>query len=193
MKNIMALRSKNLLTEQQVLTAARFARNPNEFNLAPTLFRIMREVISDQRGLEEIEASRGWPARSAKAIVSILLYAMEEASGQSVSALDDFEAAVKERVKEATATIDTAILALQRKYGLTVSEAKIVAMLSAKPGVAFTKDAIYSMLYSGAGAEDMPMQKVVDVLVCKARKKIASADGSIETVWGQGYLWRKKE
>jgi two-component system cell cycle response regulator CtrA len=45
-----------------------------------------------------------------------------------------------------------------------------------------------SHLYGGADEPDM---KIIDVFVCKLRKKLASASGGknyIETVWGRGYL-----
>ena len=40
---------------------------------------------------------------------------------------------------------------------------------------------------------DEPDIKIVDVFVCKLRKKLAEASGGldyIETIWGQGYMLR---
>ncbi len=40
---------------------------------------------------------------------------------------------------------------------------------------------------------DEPELKIIDVFVCKLRKKLASATGGdnyIETVWGRGYVLR---
>ena len=42
--------------------------------------------------------------------------------------------------------------------------------------------------------DDEPEAKIIDVFVCKLRKKLASASGGvdyIETVWGRGYVLRE--
>ena len=67
MKNVMRLHATKHLTEQQVLTAARFAHDPNRFKLSPTMFRVLRQIVIEERPLEELEKERGWPARSANA------------------------------------------------------------------------------------------------------------------------------
>jgi two-component system cell cycle response regulator CtrA len=52
-----------------------------------------------------------------------------------------------------------------------------------------SKDAIYDAVYGSS--IDQPFDKVIDVYICKLRKKIASASESgwqyIETVQGRGY------
>jgi two-component system cell cycle response regulator CtrA len=40
---------------------------------------------------------------------------------------------------------------------------------------------------------DEPELKIIDVFICKLRKKLAEASGGknyIETIWGRGYLLR---
>jgi two-component system cell cycle response regulator CtrA len=49
-----------------------------------------------------------------------------------------------------------------------------------------------SQLYGGL---DEPEVKIIDVFVCKLRKKLANASGGkhyIETVWGRGYVMREQ-
>jgi two-component system cell cycle response regulator CtrA len=44
------------------------------------------------------------------------------------------------------------------------------------------------------GGMDEPMIKIIDVFMCKLRKKLANAsDGKdyIETIWGRGYVLRE--
>ena len=51
---------------------------------------------------------------------------------------------------------------------------------------------ILNQLYNGM---DEPELKIIDVFVCKLRKKLASASGGqdfIETVWGRGYMLREE-
>ena len=43
------------------------------------------------------------------------------------------------------------------------------------------------------GGMNEPEQKIIDVFICKLRKKLANASGGkdyIETVWGRGYALR---
>jgi len=43
------------------------------------------------------------------------------------------------------------------------------------------------------GGMDEPELKIIDVFICKLRKKLAQATGGnhfIETVWGRGYVLR---
>ena len=51
-----------------------------------------------------------------------------------------------------------------------------------------TKETFLDHLYGGM---DEPEQKIIDVFICKLRKKIAAVadlDHGIQTVWGQGYV-----
>lgn len=52
-----------------------------------------------------------------------------------------------------------------------------------------TKEAFLNHLYGGM---DEPEMKIIDVFICKLRKKLASAgaDNLIGTVWGRGYMMR---
>lgn len=68
--------------------------------------------------------------------------------------------------------------------GLTTSEARVIGVLLARE--AATKDTIMASLYRD-GAKDEAEIKIVDVFICKARKKLAPFGITIETVWGQGY------
>ena len=54
-----------------------------------------------------------------------------------------------------------------------------------------TKEMLLTGLYGGM---DEPEIKIIDVFVCKLRKKLADASGGkeyIETIWGRGYLLRQ--
>lgn len=70
---------------------------------------------------------------------------------------------------------------------LTKCEAAVLAALATRPGQTVTKPMLMLALYNG---RDEPQSKIVDVYVCKLRKKIMAATGGldcIETVWGQGH------
>lgn len=73
---------------------------------------------------------------------------------------------------------------------LTVKEYGILELLALRKGTTLTKDQFLSHLYNGI---DEPELKIIDVFICKLRKKLALAsdgDNYIETVWGRGYVLR---
>jgi two-component system, cell cycle response regulator CtrA len=70
---------------------------------------------------------------------------------------------------------------------LTVKEYQLLEALSLRKGATMSKDAILHQLYGG---RDEPEQKIIDVFICKLRKKLAAATNGehcIKTVWGRGY------
>jgi two-component system cell cycle response regulator CtrA len=63
--------------------------------------------------------------------------------------------------------------------------------LSLRKGTTLTKEMFLNHLYGGM---DEPEIKIIDVFICKLRKKLANASGGkdyIETVWGRGYVLRE--
>jgi len=73
---------------------------------------------------------------------------------------------------------------------LTGKEYGILELLSLRKGTTLTKEMFLNHLYGGI---DEPELKIIDVFVCKLRKKLATActgDNYIETVWGRGYVLR---
>ncbi|HXM85977.1 MAG TPA: helix-turn-helix domain-containing protein, partial [Stellaceae bacterium] len=73
---------------------------------------------------------------------------------------------------------------------LTGKEYGILELLSLRKGTTLTKEMFLNHLYGGM---DEPELKIIDVFVCKLRKKLAVAthgDNYIETVWGRGYVLR---
>ena len=73
---------------------------------------------------------------------------------------------------------------------LTGKEYQMVELLSLRKGTTLTKEMFLNHLYGGM---DEPELKIIDVFICKLRKKLAEATGGdnyIETVWGRGYVLR---
>jgi two-component system, cell cycle response regulator CtrA len=71
---------------------------------------------------------------------------------------------------------------------LTDKEYKMLELLSLRKGTTLTKETFLNHLYGGM---DEPDSKIVDVYICKIRKKLAGASGGnefIETVWARGYV-----
>ena len=77
-----------------------------------------------------------------------------------------------------------------RPIHLTGKEYGILELLSLRKGTTLTKEMFLNHLYGGM---DEPELKIIDVFICKLRKKLGDATGGenyIETVWGRGYVLR---
>ena len=78
----------------------------------------------------------------------------------------------------------------KRPLHLTNKEYGILELLSLRKGATLSKEAFLNHLYGGM---DEPELKIIDVFVCKLRKKLAAATAGVDyikTVWGQGYVLR---
>jgi two-component system cell cycle response regulator CtrA len=77
-----------------------------------------------------------------------------------------------------------------RAVHLTGKEYAVLELLSLHKGTVVTKEMLLAHPYGGI---QEPELKIIDVFVCKLRKKLARATGGhhyIETVWGRGYVLR---
>ena len=95
------------------------------------------------------------------------------------------------RTGDMTVNFDTQSVEIggKRVY-VTPKEYLILELLCQRHGVVLSKEAFLDHLYAG---RDEPETKIIDVFVCKLRKKLADASGGenyIETVWGRGYMLR---
>ena len=90
--------------------------------------------------------------------------------------IDDFEAALMSK--------------LVGLFHLTGKEYQMLELLSLRKGTTLTKEMFLNHLYGGM---DEPELKIIDVFICKLRKKLMQAsddENYIETVWGRGYVLR---
>lgn len=96
------------------------------------------------------------------------------------------------RFDKVSINIDTRTVEVDNKpLHLTSKEYAILELLAMRKGTVLTKEMFLNHLYGGL---DEPELKIIDVFVCKLRKKLADASGGknyIETVWGRGYMLRE--
>ena len=81
----------------------------------------------------------------------------------------------------------------QVRVNLTGKEYKMLELLSLRKGTTLTKEMFLNQLYGGM---DEPEAKIIDVFICKLRRKLANASfgkNYIETVWGRGYTLREPD
>jgi two-component system cell cycle response regulator CtrA len=74
---------------------------------------------------------------------------------------------------------------------LTAKEYRMLELLALRKDSTLTKEVFLNHLYGGT---DEPEAKIIDVFICKLRKKLANASGGLDyiaTVWGHGYALRE--
>jgi len=98
------------------------------------------------------------------------------------------------RTGELVVNLDTKIVEVSgHRINLTGKEYRMLEILSLRKGTALNKEIFLSHLYNGM---DEPNGKIIDVFICKLRKKLANASSGknfIETVWGAGYVLREPD
>ncbi|KAA2212103.1 response regulator transcription factor [Teichococcus oryzae] len=70
---------------------------------------------------------------------------------------------------------------------ITCREFDVLEMLMLRPGAMLTKEHFMARAY---GLEDGPDQRILDVFICKLRRKLAAAGSAeiVRTIWGRGYV-----
>ena len=90
-----------------------------------------------------------------------------------------------------TVNLDEKMVAIAgSRVNLTGKEYQMLELLALRKGTTLTKEMFLNHLYGGM---DEPELKIIDVFICKLRKKLANASSGknyIETVWGRGYVLR---
>jgi two-component system cell cycle response regulator CtrA len=98
------------------------------------------------------------------------------------------------RVGEIQLNLDTQHIEVAgQQLKLTGKEYQILEFLLVRKGATVTKDNFLNRLYSGM---DEPEEKIIDVFMCKIRRKLEDILGPvgrdyIETIWGRGYVLRE--
>lgn len=97
--------------------------------------------------------------------------------GENILAIGDLQLDLRRQLVEANG----------RTLNLTRKEFEVLRLLFLQKGGVVAKSAFLDHLYGGM---DEPEIKIIDVFICKLRKKLDAALGGaplIETVWGRGY------
>lgn len=97
---------------------------------------------------------------------------------------------LRERVRQLEDALVPDDVQVPLEWQLTAAEARLFAFLTTREVA--TKEAIMSALYS-LRADAGPEIKIVDVFICKMRKKLTCHGVDIRTVWGQGYSLANRE
>ena len=116
-------------------------------------------------------------------LIARMVAVVRRANGQQQSVIETGEIAVN-------LTTKTVAIAGHQVH-FTSKEYQMLEVLSLRKGTTLSKQMLLDHMYGGM---DEPALKIVDVFICKLRKKLAETTGSkhhyIETVWGRGYVLR---
>lgn len=91
---------------------------------------------------------------------------------------------LRERIRQLEEVLAPSSALVRVEWALTASEARVFAHLTTRDVA--TKPSIMAAIYANRIDED-PEMKIIDVFVCKMRKKLRPFGVKILTVWGQGY------
>ncbi len=97
---------------------------------------------------------------------------------------------LRERVRQLESLIVPEDVTIPIEWQLTARESKLFAALTTREVA--TKDYIMAAVYE-PGVDDEPEPKIVDVFICKIRRKVQPFGVNIETVWGRGYTLHNRE
>ena len=177
---------------------------------------ILDLMLPDIDGMEVLRRLRDARVETPVLILSGLTKAGQKVKGLGTGA-DDYltkpfnkdellariQAIVRRSKGHAQSVIDTGQLSVNldartvevdgHSVHLTGKEYGILELLSLRKGTTLTKAMFLNHLYGGM---DEPELKIIDVFICKLRKKLVAAtkgEHYIETVWGRGYVLRDPE
>ncbi|MCA3255922.1 MAG: response regulator transcription factor [Alphaproteobacteria bacterium] len=96
------------------------------------------------------------------------------------------------RIGRLTVDVDAKVAEVDgERLNITNREYAVLELLALRKGTTIKKDEFLSEIYDG---RDEPEPKIIDVFICKLRKKLALHCGGnpqIETIWGRGYMLRE--
>jgi two-component system cell cycle response regulator CtrA len=170
--------------------------------------------LPDMSGFEVVSAMRGSDVKTPILILSGLVGMEDKVKGLRIGA-DDYltkpfhkdelvarvHAVVRRSKRHAFSLIQTGELVVNldsktvevngTRVHLTGKEYQTLELLSLRKGTTLTKETLLNHLYGGL---DKPELKIIDVFICKLRKKLANASNGknfVHTIWGNGYVLRE--
>ena len=79
-----------------------------------------------------------------------------------------------------------------RGYTVESMTGKVIAALLRRAPGSVSRKALYESLYADTDPDRWPQEKLLDLIICRARKALKDTDLTIVTHWGYGWSIQKK-
>jgi len=188
MKGILRLVKIGVLSKAEAKLAIAYHKGEVE-NVHPVTAKLLNDFIIHKLGFLAMEKKYDWPARSAKAIFSVLLQTLTPAATVPAGKLPAAVEELQEQLEYVTGTSQIEMMEVAGELGLTQSEASLFLILRAAKGGLVSYDTLYTRLFCLRPESEWPDSKIIAVYIHKLRKKLKTY--TITTVWGTGVYLRK--
>lgn len=187
-----------IITTEEYNTLYAMFVNREQRDDAPIIQYILLHLFSSNKSIAICEEALGYPIRSLKAVCKfIVAQELWTSKNEWLNAIEEHDTEIELnnelRVLFAQHNKTPHHIQLMQQYNLTAGEARVLLSLKNRINRLVTKDLLLHDVYDYQA--DMPQAKIIDVFVCKLRKKLAEVNAPLEivTIWGEGYMLKEKE
>ncbi len=181
---------RTLQTGNRLVTAERYRLGHNSLPIPPTMRAILDDALIHAKPVTQMEDDFGWPARSAKAIVGVLLDVLAEDGARIGTAPPPETHSARGLLDHLCATgFDHDIARHMDRWGLSIGEARVLEIMRRAPDMIISRDALMARMYPRN--DDPPVPKIIDVRIASLRAKLAGSGVEIRTLYRVGWklIW----
>ena len=173
------------LTPDQLMAAQRFRQSHDRLSLPPTMRKVLHQALIEGQSVQVMEQQNGWPARSAKAIIGVLLDILAEREDQEKRDTDPDASAAAQLDHLTAAGFDQDIARHMMQFGLNYGEARVLETLKRAPDMILSREVLHARLYAHDAFP--PALSIIDVRLSKIRQKLRGTGIDIRNIHGMGW------
>lgn len=175
-----------LLERNRQAAAERFRLDHERLALAPTMRAILGDALLHAMPVTELERKYCWPARSAKAIVGVLLDLLAEDPAAHPPAPQTDGSGARRKLEHLCAFgFNREIARHMDRWGLSQSEARVLEIMRRAPDMTISRDAMLARMYPHD--DDPPDPRIFTTCISNLRRKLAGSPVRIKTLPGLGW------
>lgn len=186
----MRVRTKRLdsfLTPELFDAVVAYNKAPSNYDVAPIVHTILTKIMDPNLEVCRFEQQLGLEPRSLKSIVKVFAQMLLWQEADNVTSVEQNE---EHPLSEQALSQVNSYAELSAQYNLAGKQVALLHVLLQHPNRVITKTLLLDAIYPND--PNPPMEKIIDVFICKLRAKLkqAKAPYEIETVWGLGVRLR---